>query len=402
MKDVFIACLGFFACFVPVAEAFYNWEDSTSDGNASLLLRGFTVTTKYEEDSAVDEKENNAAGGLARLIFDSKNTSGLAWEFNTYQTWIDKSLVSLQQGITTSFGVERSGLLEWSQSDTEYAHLAIDRMNIRWSGDSFNFITGRQAINLATTFFFSPNDFFAPFAAQTFYRVYKPGVDAIRAGWSLGELTSLEIIGVAGYQPDPDAKTGWSDDPDSSRDSWLVRYVTNLTGFEWALLMGKVRRQEIQGASVSGELFDWLGVRMEGHVAEELDGEPVTRSFYTIGFEHRWNNSLMMQFEQYYHGAGATEFMAYNGLTSYPARRYQAFGLSYEFTPLWTGQFSLIYNQIDHSLLSNFNFLHSYSDETEISLGLSLPEGNRQEGGKNSTQYGVYPKLLNLEIRTYF
>jgi len=133
----------------------------------------------------------------------------LSFEVNVYQTHIPPSLVSPQIDFGASLDVERSSALEWSFSDDNYEHLAIDRLNFRVSGNHFDLIIGRQPINLATTFYFTPNDFFAPFAAQSFYRVYKPRVDAVRAEVRLGDLSQLSLISVLGFTPDPDSDTGW-------------------------------------------------------------------------------------------------------------------------------------------------------------------------------------------------
>lgn len=376
--------------------ALYEWTDEASQGDARLLLRAFVVASQHGGD------DEQAAGALARIIVQSTYGSKLSYEFNAYQTYFDNSLVGQQSKLGTTLDVERSAALQWSLSDTEYAQLAIDRANIRFSGEQYNLTLGRQAINLATTFFFSPNDFFAPFSAQTFYRVYKPGVDAIRAELAIGELSTLTLIDVLGYTQQTDSDSGWSNDPDSRRNSWLVRYVTNLAGFEWGLITGKVKREQILGASASGDLFDWLGIRIEGHQAEDRDNQTASYTNYSIGLEHRWENSLTLQFEQYYHGRGAMQVDLYDLRQAYPARRYQALGLNYEFSPLLTGQFSLIRNQIDSSRIYSMNTVYSVTNESDLSIGLSIPDGKQADGKMIRSEFGNYPNVLNVELRAYF
>lgn len=386
-----------------VVTAFYSWDEEQSRGDARLLLRGFGIASQKPANPAQTQKrDENALGGLARIIAESNYQQNWHFEVNAYQTYISESLLSEQGSLGTVLDVERSGALEWSLSDDEYAHLAIDRLNARWSTDNFDMTIGRQPINLASTFFFSPNDFFAPFAAQAFYRVYKPGVDAIRSELSISELSTLSLIAVQGYQQQVNSAAGWSDEPESSRNSYLVRYVTNMAGFEWGLLAGKVRRTRIQGGSLSGELFGWLGLRAEGHQLEELDNNQSNLSEYSLGLEHRWQNSLMIQLEQYYHGSGATEVVAYEFGQAYLARRYQALGLSYEFTPLLSGQFSILRNQVDSSRLYTMNAIYSLTNESELSVSLSIPDGKPPDGMIINSEFGAYPKLLNIEIRAYF
>jgi len=192
------------------ASAFY--EQSFDNGFIDLrgMVRGFGIAYENSEDNFFYEnKSDSGVAAIARLLMRSQAGQQLSFEFNTYQTYIPSSLASYQGSMGTPLDVERSAALEWSFSDNEYIHLAIDRLNVRWAHNRFDFIVGRQPINLATTFYFTPNDFFAPFSAQAFYRVYKPGVDALRAEVRLGNLSQLSLINVFGYKYDLDSDTGW-------------------------------------------------------------------------------------------------------------------------------------------------------------------------------------------------
>ncbi len=384
------------------AAALYIWQDEQSRGDARLLLRGFVVASHKPANPPLnDQQDDQAMGGLMRLIAQSHYQQNWLFEFNAYQTYISKSLVS-QGRLGTALDVERSGALEWSVTDDEYAHLAIDRLNAHWSSNLVDITVGRQPINLATTFFFSPNDFFAPFAAQTFYRVYKPGVDAVRGEIALGELSSFSVIAVQGYQPLAGSVSGWGDEPAAERNSYLARYIANLAGFEWGLITGKVRRSRILGGSLSGELFNWLGVRAEGHRLDTLDDDVADQARFSLGLEHRWENSLMVQVEQYYNGAGAMEVAKYDMQQAYPARRYQALGISYEFTPLLSGQFTIVHNPIDHSVLYSLNAIYSLANESELAVSLTVPGGKGATGSNARSEFGSYPSVLNIEIRAYF
>ena len=386
-----------------VAHAFYSWEDDTGRGNVRALVRATGVALRFSDATPAQEDDEGLAG-IARLIGQA-NWQSSAVEFNAYQTYIPQSLVSHQGSIDSILDVERSARLEWEMTDDKYAHLTIDRLSARWSLPRLDIMLGRQPINLATTFFFNPNDFFAPFAAQSFYRVYKPGVDALRTEVQLGELSQLSLIGVLGYHPDPASITGWSDEPDHQRHSYLARFTTNLAGLEWGLLAGKVRRTRLQGGSIQGDLFDWLGIRAEGHQAELLDDESIRYREFSISLEHRWENSLMIQLEQFYHGQGASRVAEYDLFTNdsgYLARRYHALGVSYEFSPLMTGQMSMIRNYIDHSLLLTGNVLYSLSNESELSFSITIPDGKQTQALMLQSEYGSSPAILNLELRAYF
>ncbi|MCF6208122.1 MAG: hypothetical protein L3J61_01880, partial [Ghiorsea sp.] len=69
-----------------------------------------------------------------------------------------------------------------------------DRLNISYGNDTVYLKAGRQAISLATTFFFSPNDFFSPFTIQSLNRDFKQGVDALYIETQLGGFSQLSGI----------------------------------------------------------------------------------------------------------------------------------------------------------------------------------------------------------------
>ncbi|MFH1021080.1 MAG: hypothetical protein V1782_10810, partial [Pseudomonadota bacterium] len=308
-------------------------------------------------------------------------------------------------------GAERSGLLSWQQhaSGDSEASLSVDTAAFHYVRENTEWSLGRQPVNLATTMYFSPNDFFAPFAAQAFYRAYKPGVDSGRAEVRLGNLAQLSLVGVLGYSPESAADTEWRNRPDWSRNSLLARLAVNRHDWEWALLGGSVRDHRITGASLQGELFDWLGVRAEGHyAAPEQDGLSGGAEV-SVGFEHRFANSLELRLEQFHHGQGYGSSEALNQALAagslrqgYTGRNYTALGASYEFSPLLTGQALLLANWSDHSQLLSLNGVYSLSDEAELAVTLSLPRGDHTENGSLGSEFGLAPATLTCTFRLYY
>lgn len=400
----------FIVTFSTPAWAFYEMYSEAGSVDLRGMVRGFgTAYQNPDNDFFYEERSDAGVAGIARLIMQSKAGQHLSFDVNAYQTYIPSSLVSSQAGLGTPLDVERSAALEWSFSDDKYARLAIDWLNARYSHNRLDLIVGRQPINLATTFYFTPNDFFAPFAAQVFYRVYKAGVDAIRAEVRLGDLSQLSLITVLGYKSDPASDTGWSDEPHSDRTSYLGRISTVFHDFEWALLTGVVRENTIIGGSLQGELFQWLGVRAEGHVADPDESQQDSYSELSVGVEHRWENSLNIRLEQFYHGSGAgstsdyvTKYTAAQGESNYLGRNYTAFGIGYEFTPLLNAEMLAIADLTDHSYLLLFDAIYSLSDEAELVVNLGMPIGDEPEGEEIKSEFGLSPYTANIEMRIYF
>jgi len=386
---------------------FYEWQKPTHQGDITGTVRLFgTLLQNPDNDFFYENRNESGLAGIARVMSQIQIKERWYVGINAYQTYIPSALVGSQSGVGTPLGVERSAGLESNLLDKDYAHFALDRLNVNWSNERMDIIAGRQPVNLATTFYFTPNDFFAPFAAQAFFRVYKPGVDALRAEIRLENLSQLSLIQVLGYDKQADSDTGWSHRPNAQRNSYLARISTVFHDTEWMLLAGRVRETYIIGGSLQGEWFNWLGVRAEGHYANPKDQSKKNYTEITLGMEHRWENSLEVRLELFHHGNGASRVSGY-GLTQatregiYLARRYVAAGASYEISPLLIGNLVTIMNLVDDSSLISMNAVYSLADETEMAFNLTLPFGEKPEGMELKSEYGLSPYSINLEWRTY-
>ena len=399
----------FFFWMLPVqAPAFFEKQGQYGSIDLHGLIRGFGIYKKNPEDNIFyQEKSNSGTGVFARMIFQVQEKEELGLEINAYQTWVPSALLSQNSGLSGILDVERSSALEWSFSHDDFVHLAIDRMNINWSRDRLDLIFGRQPVNLATTFYFTPNDFFAPFAAQVFYRMYKPGVDAIRGEIRLGDFSQISLFSVFGYEKDPGGDTGWSEKPDFSRTSYLGRISTVFGGFEAAMMGGVIREENIIGGSLQGELFQWLGVRAEGHIADPHNFGNDAYEMLTVGLEHRWENSLNLRLEQFYNGPGAGSVADYGntatkGEKPYLGHNYTALGAGYELTPLIQMEILAMTNLTDRSWILWLNGTCSLADEAELVFNFGVPVGETPRGADIRSEFGMYPYSANFELRYYF
>ena len=404
-----LVCLGALFLFPDLGQGFTEWQSE----DVSVSLRGFTgLGGSYgrNPEAAIlyDSREDILWDLDQRLLAVAKYRENARFDLNVLQNV--RATPSLGLGAGTA-GAERSGLLSWQQhaSGNSEASLSVDTAALHYVQGNTEWSVGRQPVNLATTMYFSPNDFFAPFAAQTFYRAYKPGVDSGRAEIRLGNLAQLSLIGVLGYSPESATDADWRNRPDWSRNSLLARVAVNRSDWEWALLGGTVRDHRITGGSAQGELYDWLGIRVEGHyAAPEQDGLSGGAEV-SAGIEHRFGSSLELRVEQFHHGQGysSTEgldqaLIAGTLAEGYTGRDYTAFGASYEFSPLLTGQALLLANWSDHSQLLSLNGVYSLSNEAELAVTLSLPRGDHAEHDSLGSEFGNTPATLACAFRIYY
>ena len=90
------------------------------------------------------------------------------------------------------------------------------------------------------------------------------------------------------------------------------------------------------------------------------------------------------------------------GGSQYLARRYSALGGSYDITPLLIGEAVMISNLDDRSHLLSLNATYSLSDESEMVVNANIPFGSEPESGALKSEFGAYPKSINVEFRLYF
>lgn len=326
------------------AQAFYTHESD----QLSQEIRGIL----YGSSGFVDSKL--ASEISARLMY---NIDLSNWHMEYHQVW--------QERLATT-----------NQYQTQ-----ADRFNVSFSNESFYLKLGRQAINLATTFYFSPNDFFAPFSVQTFNRDFKQGVDALQTELQLGELSQLSLLFVNNQQQ-------------NLSTSSIVRFESAFENLSWMILAGEVNdqpqvRRKIIGGSIQTDIFDSIGIRAEGHIDKHVNQRTTE---WVFGLEHRWLNELSLNLEWFNHGAKSiTNNLPYSG------SQYLAVGLSYPFTPLLNGSFSVIRNMDDYSRLHTAYINYSLSNESTVSIYVLQPTGQ-----SIITEFSHVLPVVGLELFLYF
>jgi len=330
------------------------------------------------------------------------------WQFEVHgvQSVSDEKLQTLGSRFSPPEDIARSGALHWRFADGD-ANIVIDRLNVQYHSDALRVKVGRQPISLASSFYFTPNDFFAPFAAQAFFRTYKPGVDAARLDWQWSPASQLSLISVLSYPQKPLSNVR-ANTPDWAKTAYLARLSTLSEYFEWAALLGKIEGDVIIGFDLQGEMFEWLGVKAEGHMSLPEHSQFERDTQVAIAVDHRWANSLIGRIEYFYQRAGADDSADYapfgqvQANKRYLAKQYTAIGASYEVSPLLLVDGVWLYNLTDASSLLALYSTYSLSDESELSLGLSLPIGEHANNGVLKTEFGNYPQSVTMEYRLYF
>ncbi len=388
--------------------AFWETERDAVYAEARGFVRGAVLFAENPPDRLLYANPSDGSGQIAARLFGELELDPvLAVQANVLYTGATTTRTGLALA-TPELDSNRSSALRWNaRTRATSAHaVEVDWLSVRLTLGAqgphpVDVRVGRLPINLATTFYFTPNDFFSPFSADTFFRSYKPGVDGARVDFQLADLTQVSLIGVAGFAPDDDS-------PRLGKTAGLARVSTSAWDLEWVALAGVIPDRAVAGGALQGEIFSWLGVRGEGHYAWGLD-DNTDRVELVLGIDHRFESTLTLRGEQFYHGSGSTSVEGYaRALTDpgstglYLGRHYSAFGAGYELTPLLVvDAFSLV-NWGDRSGLWGSNLLYSLGDEAEVAFVVTAPWGADPKLPTVGSEFGLYPATASVDFRAWF
>lgn len=392
-------------CRPGVAQGFYDYQGR----NYFLELSGFIGAgagqlTFPTGGNLYDVRDDQAWSGDLRLLIEVGYHGDLHLSGNVLQSSRAKMPFVAAVSSLILLDVERSSFLTWEQHDSNHSRseLLVDDLYLQYRSGRLDVAMGRQPINLATTFYFVPNDFFAPFAPQTFFRNYKPGVDGLRADFRLAELSQLTMLAVLAYDRDSSTANGWSRKPDWSETSLLIRASREMLGFEWVALAGTVDDYTISGGSLQGEFFDLVGLRVAGHYSTPENVGGSSHFKLAVGLEKFYANNFSWRLEYFRNSTGGLGNVSSPALAATRNRDYGALGLGYELTPLLNGSLLALAGFNDDSGVMSAYLLYSLSDESELSLLVSVPFGD--SGGLTSTgsEFGSQARMVLFECRYYF
>lgn len=408
MRKIVTALIALACCLAPsAASAFATYEGAqasfTTRGAVDLSATFFGNNGPrflYPEPS-----EGVAMAGL-RLLVNATVLDRIRLDLNAYQdlsaTTVARSFVTTT--MPTAYRTTRLDR-DWGGSDGKIrAPAAIDALSAKIFLGPADLTVGRQPVGLATNFIFTPNDLFHPFSAGAADTAFRPGVDAARLDWRLGALGSITAVGALGY--------GFDDRPAWRHSAAIGRASVNAAGFDWSVLGGKTDGRTLAGGAISGELKR-LGLRCEGNVTfpARSDLDPYVQA--AGGFDYKWQSSLHLMVEYYFHGNGGTDTTGYltqlegRDLTvdPYLGRHYLGAMLSGKPMALLLLQGAVVLNLTDPSAYAIPALVYNAADEVDFILFGAIPIGQyptRAAYPELKSEFGLYPYSVALLSRLYF
>lgn len=250
----------------------------------------------------------------------------------------------------------------WANQTSWIGVSQFDRLMIDYTVDNLQITVGRQRINWGQTFVWNPNDLFNTYSYFDFDYEEKPGSDAVRIQYYIGESSKLELSTALN-----------SDDKITS----VALYRFNTNGFDIQFLGGIYTEDYyVAGGGWSGSIAGggFSGEMTYFHPMNEIDDKESTLTF-TIHYDYTFSNSLNLQFESLYNGFGADDLAAGLGevlfMDSSPTNLFPTkvalFGSgSYELTPLTRIMLAGMYGPEGNFLYVGPTITYSMSNTIEL------------------------------------
>ena len=391
------------------------------------------VTDNYDFEPFFEDNNTWFSQNILRLTAAGHPYDWLIYEVHGVQS-LDLTSADEASSSTATFdlapGTSRYRALEagwdWLAEGNTAAAFWFDRYNTKFTLSQADFTIGRQAITFGKAYFWNPLDVFLPFDPRQFDRDYKAGVDAARLDISLGDFSGVNLIGALGREID--SSGGFISDDRTLDASWygssvLSRMFTNKWEWDWALQGGKIYGGYQLGGGTVGEIGP---VEVRGEAAyyivdgtrklpASLGGDLVEDHLTAVvGLGHRFDNSLNLEGEYLYNGAGErgenldialARFASGNSL--HMSRHLMGLMGSYEIYPILTGQLAWIFSFDDTSSQIQPGLSWSVSDEADLLAGASInigehPRGDSAIAPEIKSEFGTFPDVYYLELKVYF
>jgi hypothetical protein len=238
--------------------------------------------------------------------------------------------------------------LSWNAIDNGSLlfNITIDRALVNYTKGNWDITLGRQRVNWGMNLIWNPNDIFNTYNFLDFDYEERPGSDALRVQYYLGDFSKIEVA----------AKKG------RSNDDHIVAamYKFNKWSYDIQLITGVFQQDWVVGAGWAGNLKN---AGFKGEVSYFLPYKAFLNSenalSASVSLDYGFKKGLYINGSVLYNSSaadspGGTGGLLYTNLNAKNLMPFKYSGflqLAKEFTPIFKGTMSTIYSPTNHSVI---------------------------------------------------
>ena len=182
----------------------------------------------------------------------------------------------------------------WADNTSWIGVSQFDRLMLDYTTGNLQVTLGRQRINWGQTFVWNPNDLFNTYSYFDFDYEEKPGSDALRLQYYIGESSKLELSTALNSE---------------SEVTSVLFYRFNTKGYDIQFLGGVFTQSDyVLGGGFSGSIAGggFSGELTYFHPMDKDEGDNTITA--TLHYDYMFKSSLNLQFETLYNGFGQEDF----------------------------------------------------------------------------------------------
>ncbi|MCF4101575.1 hypothetical protein L1I30_07850 [Gillisia sp. M10.2A] len=273
-----------------------------------------------------------------------------------------KNILGFSEMISNDNGITD---LSWNIIDNNDVlfNTTIDRALVNYIKGNWDITLGRQRVNWGMNLVWNPNDIFNTYNFLDFDYEERPGSDAIRVQYYLGDFSKIEVT----------AKKG------RSKDDHIVAamYKFNKWEYDIQLITGVYQKDWVIGAGWAGNLKN---AGFKGEVSYFVPYETYFNSenvlSTSVSIDYGFKKGLYINGSVLYNSSanalsGSIGNLLYTNLSAKNLMPYKYSGflqLAKEFTPIFRGTLSTIYSPTNQSVIVMSSLDYSIATNWELNF----------------------------------
>ena len=369
-----------------------DYQQSVDLTSAASLLSNPTLSDLPDSAQAADTRANGQLSGYWNLLaFPSAATQvnlRYGWSVQGTVYWPEQQQAS-GPATTADYRLADFDTELWTSSTENLGlYQQLDALSVTWYSPFGEWVLGRQPISFGLAKFYSPIDVMQPIDLVATDRSYRPGVDALRATWFLGPVSSLE----AGYVMGADR-------------ALFGRLKAFILAADWQLTAIQINdRYRLAALGVQSGIGA-LGLWQETAWLSEPGSSDIR---VTLGADMTLFEDWHLVSELHYNGLGSAQDYLQNaagqgfyqiGAVLPLAQWYASVQVSYPINVLTQWSTGATLNLNDNSALVNSALAYSVSDDMTLNVNAVVPVAKSHS---YAYEYGIYPSVFSAQLQWVF
>ena len=269
--------------------------------------------------------------------------------------------------IFSDFISQDNGMIDLSWNIIDHNDIlfntTIDRALINYTRGDWDITLGRQRVNWGMNLVWNPNDIFNTYNFLDFDYEERPGSDAIRVKYYIGDFSKIEVTAKKGKR----------------KDDYIVAamYKFNKLSYDIQIITGVYQKDWVIGAGWAGNLKN---AGFKGEVSYFVPYETYFNSenvlSASVSVDYGFKKGLYINGSVLYNSdaddsSGNIGSLLYINLSAKNLMPYKYSGflqLAKEFTPIFKGMVSTIYSPTNHSVIIIPSLEYSVATNWELNF----------------------------------